>query len=96
MSCFQDCVAPELGSKHPLKDLQHVPHGRGHPVVRLLEQDDKHVQVSEVVLEPIDHGVNMLSLISTMTTITEVFIQTVNLHNVVSKPWSVYHSKLCV
>ena len=94
MSCFQNGIAPELWPKHPLEHLQHVPHGRGHPVVRLLEHDDEHVEISEVVLEPLDHGVHMLPLISAKTTITVGSRQSVNLHNVVSKTRSVNHSEL--
>ena len=86
MSCFQNGIAPELWPKHPLEHLQHVPHGRGHPVVRLLEHDDKHVEISEVVLEPLDHGVNMVSLISTKTTITAVSVETVTYTMLSPKP----------
>ena len=86
MSCFQNGIAPELWPKHPLEHLQHVPHGRGHPVVRLLEHDDEHVEISEVVLESLDHGVDMVPLISTKTTFNAVSVETVTYTMLSPKP----------
>ena len=63
MRGLQDSVAPELWAKHALEHVEHVPQGGGHPVVILLEQDHKDVEVAEVVFEPLDHGLNMTGLV---------------------------------
>ena len=70
MRGLQDSVIPELWSEHALKHVDHAPHGRGHPMVVMLEQDHKHVEVAEVVLEPLDHRLDVIGLVPEMFTTT--------------------------
>ena len=72
MGGLEDCVTPELWAKHVLEHVEHVPQGRCHPIVILLKEDHKHVEVAEVVFEPLDHCLNMIGLVPEIsrTTIT--------------------------
>ena len=72
MGGLQDSVIPEVWTEHVLEHVHHVPHGRAHPMVIMLEEDHEHVEVAKVVLEPLDHRLDMIGLVPEMfkTTIT--------------------------
>ena len=46
---LQDDIIPELSTEHFLKQGYHRPEGVRHPVVCLLEGDDEHVDVLDLV-----------------------------------------------
>ena len=48
---LEDGVIPELPTEHFLKQRDHRPQGVRHPVVCLLEGDDEHVDVLDLVPE---------------------------------------------
>ena len=49
VSRLQDDIIPELSAKHFLKQRDHRPEGVRHPVVCLLESDDEHVHILDLV-----------------------------------------------
>ena len=58
-----DGVTPELLAKQVLEHVEHILHGYSHPIVILLEQDYEHMEVAEVVFEPIDHRLNLIRIV---------------------------------
>ena len=56
------------------------------------------MEVAEVVLEPLDHGLNMIGLIPEIsrTTITSEMMTGQDIPDVLPEPWSVNHSELGV
>ena len=46
---LQDDIIPKLSTEHFLKQRDHRPQAVRHPVVRLLEGDDEHVDVLDLV-----------------------------------------------
>ena len=100
MCGLKDHVTPELRAEHILEHVEHVPQGRGHPVVILFEEDHKHVEVAEVVFEPLDHGLYMICLVPEIlrTTITsnDDMMTDQDLPDVLPKPRSVNNSELGV
>ena len=48
---LQDDIIPKLSTEHFLKQRDHRPEAVGHPVVCLLEGDDEHVDVLDLIPE---------------------------------------------
>ena len=63
MRGLQNRVIPELWAEYVLQCIEHIPHCLAHSMIIMLEDDHKHMEVAELILQPVDHRLDMIVVI---------------------------------